>query len=127
MLNKVQLIGRIGRDPEHTVTPRGASIVKFSLATDSKRGEEKITEWHRCVALNKTADLIMALVKKGTLLYIEGKLQYGSYEGKDGHKVNTTDILVDSFQLLSPRDTNTAQPATVAVPTPPDSPDDLPF
>lgn len=127
MLNKVQLIGRLGRDPEHTVTPRGAAIVKFSIATNSKRGEEEITVWHRCVAFNKTAELIMALVKKGTLLYIEGKLQYGSYEGKDGHKVNTTDILVDTFQLLSPRDTSAAAPAQVATLAQSDSHDDLPF
>jgi len=131
MLNKVQLIGRLARDPEVAQTRGGSSVAKFTLATDSKKQDEKVTEWHRCVAFQKTAELIAQLLRKGSLAYIEGKLHYGSYENKEGQKVNTTDIMVDSFQALSPRETRPEAdaPAVQAAPqkTQPEDQDDLPF
>ncbi len=138
MLNKVQLIGRLARDPEVTQTRGGSSVVKFTLATDSKKQDEKVTEWHRCVAFQKTAELIAQLLRKGSLAYIEGKLHYGSYvvdnhgsENEEEQRVYTTDIMVDSFQLLSPRETRPEAdaPAVQAAPqkTQPEDPDDLPF
>lgn len=109
MLNKVMLIGRLGRDPETKTSHTGTPVAKFSLATDSKRNGEKTTEWHRCVAFQKTADLIGQLLRKGAMVYVEGRIRYDSYENKEGHKVTTTDIIVDTFQILSGREAQ--QPA----------------
>lgn len=108
-LNQVQLIGNVGRDPESRVLPSGVMVINFSVATTEKwksRDGEKMeeTSWHRCVAFDKTAEIIEEYVKKGDKLYIEGRLKYGSYE-KDGVKHYTTDINVNRVQMLgSPKD-----------------------
>lgn len=105
MLNKVQLIGNLGRDPEVIYTASGAAIAKFSIATtekwkDKNSGESKEkTEWHRCVCFGRLAEVIGQYVTKGMTIYVEGKLQYGSYE-KDGVTHYTTDINVGEMKML---------------------------
>jgi len=99
-VNKVLVLGNLGRDPEISYTGSGMAVCKFSLATSRKQkdGSDK-TSWHRCTAFNKAAELIGQYVSKGQQLYVEGELSYGSYE-KDGHTVYTTDIIVNQFSFI---------------------------
>lgn len=104
-LNKVLLIGNVGRDPETSYTPGGMAITRLSLATtdkykDKNTGElRENTEWHRLVAFGKTAETISKYVSKGQSLYVEGRLKTSSYE-KDGITRYNTDIIIDTFQFL---------------------------
>lgn len=110
-LNKVMLIGNLGRDPEIRMTATGRKKVSFSLAT-SKRyrdasGEQKeITDWHNIVGWGKTADIFEQLnVRKGTSLFVEGSISYRSWDDQStGQKKYITEINLDVFQLLSKAD-----------------------
>lgn len=102
MLNKVQIIGRVGRDPEVRYAPSGDAIANLSVATserwkDKGTGEQKEkTEWHRVVVFGKLAEVVGEYVKQGALVYFEGKLETRKWE-KDGRDHYTTEIKVDSF------------------------------
>ena len=118
-LNKVLLIGNIGRDPEFTVTQTGRKRASFSLATtrryrDSNGEQKEQTDWHNVVAWGKTADIIESLgVHKGMPLFIEGSLAYRSWNDQNGQKRYSTDVVIETFQLLGHRQFNTSnqQPA----------------
>lgn len=102
-LNKVIIVGRIGRDPEMKATPSGATVTSFSLATSKnwkdKNGEkQEQTEWHNVVFWNKPAEIIAQYVKKGDLLLVEGRIQTRTYE-KDGVKMYRTEIIGEQFQF----------------------------
>lgn len=98
-INKVILIGNVGKDPEFRQTDK-ATVVKFSIATSEKyKDKPEVTQWHNCIAFSQTADVINRHVKKGDRVYVEGKLQYGSYD-KDGQKHHTTEIIVNTIQFL---------------------------
>lgn len=104
-LNKVLLIGRLGQDPEKRVTPQGASVVTLSLATSEKYKDrsgnlQEKTEWHRVVFWNQQAETIEKYCKKGSQLYIEGRLQTKEWQDKDGGKRWSTEINGSSFQFL---------------------------
>jgi single-strand DNA-binding protein len=106
MLNKVQLIGRVGKDPEIKHLESGSSVANFTLATSekytNKKGEKvENTEWHSIVAWNKLAEIIEKYIEKGDLIYIEGKLTYRKYEGKDGETKYITEIKADGLEMLS--------------------------
>jgi single-strand DNA-binding protein len=106
MVNKVTLIGRLGKDPEFRMTAGGTSMAKFSLATSEKRknpnGElVEQTEWHRLTCWGRQAEVARDYLVKGQLVYVEGRIHYDSYENKEGQKVYTTDIVVNNFQMLS--------------------------
>jgi single-strand DNA-binding protein len=108
VLNKVMLIGRLGKDPEFRTTPNGIAVASFSLATDEKRKSEsgeltQKTEWHRIVAFRRTAEIARDYLRKGSLIYLEGKLHYDSYENKEGVKVYKTEITCDDFRMLESR------------------------
>lgn len=114
-LNKVILIGNLGKEPEITTSSSGMQIAKFSIATsdgmkDKQSGEVK-TEWHRCIAFGKTAEIIGNYVKKGSTISIEGSISYGKYENKEGVTVYTTDILCNRVVLLDKREGNNNQHA----------------
>ena len=99
-VNKVILLGNLGRDPEITYSPSGMAICKFSLATLKRRKDgTDVTQWHKIVAFDKRGETIGQYVKKGQQLYIEGELQYGQYE-KDGITRYTTDIIVTQFSFV---------------------------
>jgi single-strand DNA-binding protein len=103
-INKVILIGRLGKDPELKYTPGGKAVCNFSLATSEKwkdqGGEvQEKTEWHRCQAWGKSAENAAKWLNKGKLAYIEGKLQTRSWE-KDGQTHYTTEIVVREWQAL---------------------------
>lgn len=104
-LNKVMLIGRATADPEMRTTTGGQNVVNFSLATgrvwkNDKGEKQEKTEFHNIVAWRKLADVVGQYVTKGKQLYIEGHLQTRSWEGKDGNKRNTTEIVADNLILL---------------------------
>lgn len=107
-LNKVMLIGRLGRDPEISYTPNGSALAKFSLATsdhwvDRNGNKQERTEWHNLIAWNRLADLVQNYLRKGSLVYIEGQLRTHSWENQAGEKRYKTEIDVRVLQFLEPR------------------------
>ena len=128
-VNKVVLVGHLGGDPETRYTPSGAAVANFNMATNESwrdaNGElQDKTEWHRCVMFGKSAELAGELLKKGQLVYLEGKLQTRNWEDKDGVKRYTTEVVCDMFTMLGRRMDNTGQNDPVAAG---DDEDDLPF
>lgn len=111
-LNKVMLIGNVGKDPEFRMTQANRKRASFSLATSRRykdnSGETKEqTEWHNIVGWGKLADTLEMLhVSKGSSLFIEGSVTYRSWDDQNGQKRYQTEILMDSFQLLTPRSQN---------------------
>lgn len=105
-VNKVILIGRLGKDPEIRSTPQGTTVAKFTLATDERftdRSGEKQerTEWHNIVAWSKLAEICGQYLKKGKLVYIEGSLRTDSWEDKEsGQKRYRTEIVAQNMQML---------------------------
>ncbi|MBP2024846.1 single-stranded DNA-binding protein [Peptoniphilus stercorisuis] len=110
-MNNVCLVGRLTRDPELRYTTSGMAVVRFTLAVDRRMSKEKRMEaeaknqptadFISCTAWNKTAELIANYVQKGSRLGVEGRIQTGSYE-KDGQRVYTTDVIVNSMEFLDP-------------------------
>jgi single-strand DNA-binding protein len=105
-LNKVILIGRLGKDPEERVTAGGTRVANFSLATDQFRpgngngGAQKVTEWHRIVAFGKAAELCNHYLHKGRLVCIEGSLQTRSWEKPQGEKHYMTEVIAARVTFL---------------------------
>lgn len=104
--NKVQLIGRVGQDPEILNLETGKKLAKFSIATNENftnaKGEKvEHTDWHNVVAWGKTAEIIEKFVNKGKEVAIEGKLTNRSWEDKDGQKRYTTEVVCSELLLLS--------------------------
>ncbi|MEO8035772.1 MAG: single-stranded DNA-binding protein [Acidobacteriota bacterium] len=105
-VNKVILIGRLGKDPEIRSTPSGTSVAKFTIATDErftdKSGEkQERTEWHNIVAWSKLAEICGQYLRKGKLVYIEGSLRTDSWDDKEtGVKKYRTEIVANTMQML---------------------------
>jgi single-strand DNA-binding protein len=104
-VNKVILVGRLGKDPELKYTQGGTPVAKFSIATDEtwkdQSGEkQQRTEWHNIVAWRARRNL-WPYLNKGKLVYIEGKLQTRSWDDKEGHKRYTTEVVADNMVMLS--------------------------
>lgn len=108
-VNKVILVGRLGRDPETRFTSGGQAVANFSLATDSsykdRNGErQKRTEWHRIVLWGKLAELAQQYLKKGSQVYLEGRIQSREWEDKrDGQKKTSVEIVVSEMKFLGAR------------------------
>ncbi|WP_027360241.1 single-stranded DNA-binding protein [Desulforegula conservatrix] len=99
-VNKVIIMGNLGRDPELSYTQGGMAVCKFSIATSKRKKDgTDVTSWHRCTAFGRTAEVITQYVGKGSQLYVEGELSYGQYE-KDGIVRYTTDIYVNEFAFV---------------------------
>ena len=130
-VNKVVLVGHLGGDPETRFTPSWTAVANFNIATNESwkdaNGElQDKTEWHRCVMFGKTAELAGELLKKGQLVYMEGKLQTRNWEDKDGIKRYTTEVVCDMFTMLGRK--MDAENSQQAAPTSnSDEEDDLPF
>lgn len=113
-VNKVILIGAVGKDPEQKSLPSGGMVVNFSLATseswkDKNTGQQQESvEWHRLVAFGKLAEIISQYVKKGSKLYVEGSLKTRSWE-QDGAKRYATEIVVSEMQLLDSKPQDSGQ------------------
>ncbi len=110
-LNKVMLIGRLGRDPEIRYSQQGTAVVNFSIATseqwtDKNTGDrQEKTEWHRIVVFGKQAEICEKYLSKGSQIYVEGRLQTRNYE-KDGQTHYMTEIVVNNFQFLGGKQDN---------------------
>lgn len=104
-VNKVILIGRLGRDPELRFTPQGRPVTNFTLATneywtDANGERQERTEWHRVVTWGKLAETCAKLLAKGKQVYVEGRLQTRSWDDRDGNKRYTTEIIASTMQIL---------------------------
>ena len=104
-LNRVMLIGQVGNDPEVKSTPGGTTVANFSLATNDARKDAsgawvEQAEWHKISSFGKTADVVSNYVKKGSKLYIEGKLQTRSWEDKNGSKKYMTEVVANQIIML---------------------------
>jgi single-strand DNA-binding protein len=104
-VNKVFLLGRLGKDPEMKATQGGMTIANFTLATsdrtkDAQGNWQDHTEWHNLVAFQRTAEIVRDYCKKGSQIFVEGKIQTRSWEDKEGHKKYWTEILVNDLSLL---------------------------
>ena len=141
-VNKVILIGRLGKDPEVRKINATTTVCNFPLATnESYKNQEgsytEQTEWHNIVMWRGVAERAERILKKGNTIFVEGKLRTRSWEDKEGHKRYTTEIVVENFQLLDKKEsTGTAQNTggenksaenTSATITEPTFDDDLPF
>lgn len=107
-VNKVILVGNLGRDPEVRYMPDGAAITNISVATTDtwkdKNGEkQERTEWHRVAFFGKLAEIAGEYLKKGSQVYVEGRLQTRKWQDKDGQDKYTTEIVADRMQMLGGR------------------------
>lgn len=120
-VNKAILVGNLGKDPETRYIPDGTAICNFSVATtdkfkDKATGEQKeSTEWHRCSAFGKLAEICGQYLKRGSTVYLEGNIKTRKYTDKDGIERYATEIRVNSMQMLSAR-TASETSATVTAP-----------
>lgn len=144
-LNKVILIGRLGRDPECRYLPNGDAVCNFSVATseswkDQSGQKKERTEWHAITMYRKLAEIAAQYLKKGSQVYIEGRIQSRKYTGKDGIERTAFDIIASEMKMLggkaegSSESTNTAAPpapphrqAPAAPAQPVDDTDGIPF
>lgn len=141
-LNKVLLIGNVGKDPEIRHLESGTAVATITLATSEKfkdrSGEQKeVTEWHTVVAWRNLAELAENFIRKGSQIYVEGRIRTRSWEDQNAQKHYVTEIEAQNIQLLGRREGTTATvrpqqtPVTTPVITPAelaeDGPDDLPF
>ena len=107
-VNKVILVGRLGRDPETRYTGGGQAVANFSVATDEsykdKNGErQKRTEWHKIVVWGKQAEIAQQYLKKGSLVFIEGRIQSREWQDKEGQKRTSFEIVANNFRMLGGR------------------------
>lgn len=147
MINKVTLIGNLGKKPEIRYSQNGAAIASFNIATteswkDGKGVKQEHTEWHRLVAFGRLGEICGEYLDKGTKVFIEGKLQTRKWDDKDGVTRYTTEIVAKEMKILSPRPAGASSqqepmppsdhndPPAPHMPPPPvigDYPDDVPF
>jgi single-strand DNA-binding protein len=144
-VNKVILVGNVGKDPEIRHLEGGTPVANFSLATSetyTNRNGEKVTqtEWHNIVVWRGLAEVVEKYVKKGAQLFIEGKIRTRSWDDKDGNKRYTTEIVADTLQMLGKRTETGGEPTQNSgssgnfssstngdMPSMPEPEDDLPF
>ena len=105
MVNKVTLIGRLGRSPELRHAQSGKSVCTFTLATDSGFGDNRKTDWHNITAFEKVADNCAKYLRKGALVYIEGRITYDTYE-KDGIKRTNVKIIANDVRFIGAKSDN---------------------
>jgi single-strand DNA-binding protein len=108
-VNKVILVGNLGRDPEVRYMPNGEAVCNFSIATtdtwkDKAGAKQEKTEWHNIVMYRKLAEIAGEYLKKGRPVYVEGRLQTRKWETKEGQERYTTEIIADSMQMLGGKD-----------------------
>ncbi len=150
-VNKVILVGRLGKDPETRYTSSGQAVCNFSLATDEtykdRAGErQKRTEWHKIVVWAKQAEIAQQYLHKGSLIYVEGRIQTRQWDDREGQKRTTVEIVATNFRMLGGRgdasaaaagagtgvsaadaDAQSPAPAAEDVPAPEVSDEDIPF
>lgn len=120
-LNKAMIIGNLTRDPEVRTTPQGASVASFSVATnmvwnDANGQKQEKVEYHNVVAWRKLADICAQYLRKGSKVYIEGRLQTRDWEGQDGVKRYRTEIVADNMIMLDRAGSSGQQSSSESVP-----------
>jgi len=108
MVNKVQLIGRLGKDPEVRTTQENVPFARFSLATDThwtdRSGEKQSrTEWHNVLAWGRLAEICGEYLRKGRLVFVEGRLQTRSWEDEAGQRHSRTEVVIHDLKILEPK------------------------
>lgn len=106
MINNVVLVGRLTKEPELRYTPSGIPMTRFTVAvnrTFSNQQGEREADFIQCIAWRKQAENLANYMKKGNMIGVEGRIQTGSFEGQDGKRVYTTDVVADGIQFLEPR------------------------
>ncbi len=129
-VNKVIIIGNVGRDPELRNLPNGDAACSLAIATSrkwkDKAGEQhEETEWHRVAAFGRTAEVAAQYLKKGSSVYVEGRLKTRKWTDKDGVEKYATEIVAESMQFLSKRE-ETSEPASAPAPRPAPAPKPAP-
>jgi single-strand DNA-binding protein len=107
-VNKVILVGNLGKDPESRFLPDGGAVCNFSIATtdkwkDKSGEQQERTEWHRISTFNKLAEICGEYLKKGSQVYVEGRLQTRKWQDKEGQDKYTTEVIADRMQMLGSR------------------------
>lgn len=131
-INKITLLGYVGRDSELTVTAQGLEVAGLSIATSAlKKSGEKVTQWHNCVAFGKTAELVAQYAKKGARIYVEGEMQYSEYD-KDGVKMLSAKVVINTVSFIDFADSGEQKQAAPAAKKPAYQPaqlddSDIPF
>ncbi len=115
MVNRVILVGHLGRDPEMRYTSSGTPVTNFSLATNERwnnqNGErQERTEWHKIVTWNKLAEISNQYLTKGQLVFIEGRIQTREWDDRDGNKRRTTEVIASDMRMMSPRSSDGFRP-----------------
>jgi single-strand DNA-binding protein len=137
-VNKVILIGNLGKDPDLRYTPGGKAVASFSLATSERwtnqdGQKQENTTWHNIVAWGKQAEVMKEYLTKGKQVYIEGRISNRSYDDKEGNKKYISEVVVQNFTFIGPRDGGSggsSRPAaeeTSQQTAPAGAEDDLPF
>jgi single-strand DNA-binding protein len=121
MLNMTQIIGHLGRDPDVRYTPDGTAVTNLAVATNEtwrdKDGEkQERTEWHRVVLFGKVAEIAAQFLKKGSLVYLQGRLQTRKWQGDDGQDRYTTEIVAERLRMLGGKADTQPASGTPAVP-----------
>ena len=134
MVNKAILIGRLGRDPEVRYTQSGTAVASFTLATnekwkDKEGNPQEQTEWHKIAAFARLGEICGEYLAKGSLVYIEGRIQTRQWEDQDGNKRYTTEIVAREMKMLDSRGSQSGGGGTEEPPVPePTIPgDEVPF
>jgi single-strand DNA-binding protein len=140
-INKIILIGNLGQDPELRYTSSGVAVASFSMATseswkDQDGNVQEKTQWHKLVTWRKLAEIVGEYLKKGSKVYVEGRIQYRSYDDKNGVKRDITEIVVDQLLMLDSKGASHANGSSAGSAASsqqpveesgPDKVDDLPF
>lgn len=116
-VNKAILVGRLGRDPETRYTSGGQAVCNFTMATDEtykdRAGErQKRTEWHRIVVWGKQAEIAQQYLRKGSLIFLEGRIQTRQWDDREGQKRTTVEIVANNFRMLGGRGDSAASGAS---------------
>lgn len=117
-LNKVMLIGNVGKDPDVNFTPTGVKVAQFRMATsetwkDKDGAMQEHTDWHTVIAWRGLADIVERLVHRGSRIYVEGKIQTRSYDDREGQKRYVTEIVADNILLLDAKRNDATMNGTV--------------
>lgn len=106
MINNVVLVGRLTKDPELKMTPSGIAVARFTIAVNrpfTSQGGEKKADFINCIAWRKQAENLANFMRKGGQIGVTGRIETGSYEGQDGKRVYTTEVVADNIQFLEPK------------------------
>ena len=131
-MNRVIIIGRVGKEPELKHTPSGAAVCNFSVATtdrykDKQGARQETTEWHNVTAWQKLAEICGQYLAKGSKVMIEGKIQTRSYDDRDGNKKYITEIIASNMEMLGDKNGTTQQQEQQTAEPPFSHDDDMPF